>query len=184
MRPHYKRFLEGHGQALRRVCNVPPFGRLDPFELAKKMDMRVLMLSPQCGVPQEICDQLLGADSSHWSAGTLHLPCGGKLVVMNPTHEVQRQHASLMEEVAHIHLKHKPTQLIHVNGIVLRSWDDSAEKQAYWLGAAALLPERVIKGSRTLGKTIEDVAEEHAVSIPLVKFRTQILGIPLNSSLS
>jgi hypothetical protein len=69
-----------------------------------------------------------------------------------------------------------------VNGIVLRSWDDSAEKQAYWLGAAALLPERVLKGSRTLGKTIEAVAEEHAVSIPLVKFRTQILGIPLNSS--
>jgi hypothetical protein len=182
MTPHYKRFLEGHGQALRRVCNVSHFGRLDPFELAKKMKMQVLKLDSQCGVPQELCDRLLGSDSKHWSAGTLHLPNGEILVVMNPTHEIQRQHASLMEEVSHIHLKHKPTQLVHVNGLVLRSWDKSKEDQAYWVGAAALLPERVLKGARTLGKTIQDVAEEHAISVPLVKFRMQILGIQLSSS--
>lgn len=180
MKPQYKRFLEGHANALRAKCALPPFGRLDPFQLARRMEMQVLMLDERCGVPLDVCERLLGCDSRAWSAGTLHLPDGGKLVVMNPTHQVQRQRASLMEEIAHIHLNHRPTQLIHVNGMVLRSWDDSAEKQAYWVGAAALLPERIIKGSRTLGKTVEEVAEEHGVSIALVKFRANILSIPLN----
>jgi Zn-dependent peptidase ImmA (M78 family) len=143
------------------------------------MEMKVVMLDESSGVPSEVCDRLLRCDSRAWSAGTLHLPDGGKLVVMNPTHEVQRQRASLMEEIAHIHLRHRPTQFIHVNGIVLRSWDDSSERQAYWLGATALLPERILKGARTLGKTTEQVAEEHGVSVALVKFRTNTLGIKL-----
>lgn len=142
--------------------------------------MKVLMLDESSGVPSHICERLLIRDSRSWSAGTLHLPDGGKLVVMNPTHEIQRQRASLMEEIAHVHLGHRPTQLIHVNGVVLRSWDDSAEKQAYWLGAAALLPERILKGARTLGKTVEVVAEEHGVSVALVRFRGNVLGIKLS----
>lgn len=179
VKSQYKRFLEGHAKALRAKCGVPPFGRLDPFELAHRMKMRVLMLDATAGVPPEICERLLVRDSRSWSAGTLHLPDGRKLVVMNPTHEIQRQRASLMEEIAHIHLRHRPTQLIHLNGVVLRSWDDSAENQAYWVGATALLPERILKGARTLGRTVEEVAEQYGVSVQLVVFRSNVSGIRL-----
>jgi len=86
MKPQYKRFLEGHAKALRAKCDVPPFGRLDPFELARRMEMRVLMLDESCGVPSELCERLLVTDSRAWSAGTLNLPNGSKLVVMNRYH--------------------------------------------------------------------------------------------------
>ena len=180
MSPHYKRFLEGHANALRDKCAVPPFGRLDPFLLAQRMTVQVLMLDKSSGIPLDICDRLLGCDSRVWSAGTVHLPDGTILVVMNPTHEIQRQRATLMEEIAHIHLCHRPTQLIRSNGVAFRSWNKSNENQAYWVGAAALLPERVLKGARTLGMTIEDVANEHGVSTALVRFRANLLSIKLS----
>lgn len=179
MVPQYKRFLEGHAKALRDKCAVPPFGRLDPFELAKKMEMDVLLIHRNLPVPAEILEQLLDRDSSSWSGGTLHLPDGKILVVMNSTHDIRRQRATLMEEIAHVHLKHTPSKLQIIDGVVLRSWDQTVENQAYWLGATALVPERVLKGARTLRKTVQDVATDCGVSEQLVTFRMKISGISL-----
>lgn len=180
MTPHYKKFLEGHANTLRDKCNVPAFGRLDPFALAKRMEMEVLMLNNECGVPSEICEHLLENDPRAWSAGTLPLPDGRVLVVMNPTHEIERQRATLMEEIAHIYLRHKPTQLVRTDGVMFRSWNKSNESQAYWVGAAALLPERILKGARTRGMSVEELAHEQGVSVPLVRFRAGLVGIRLH----
>lgn len=181
MKPQYKKFLEGHANTLRARCDVPPFGRLDPFALAQRMEIRVQMLDENSGVSADDCARLLGYDSRVWSAGTLHLPDGSSLVVMNPTHDRQRQRATLMEEIAHLHLGHRPAQLICIQGVGLRTWNHSAEQQAYWVGAAALLPERIVKGARTRGMTIEALAAEQDVSVALVKFRAKLLEIQLPS---
>ncbi len=46
----------------------------------------------------------------------------------------------MMEELAHIHLKHKPSQFIrHDGGLACRSYDEKNEREAYWVGAATLV---------------------------------------------
>lgn len=84
-----------------------------------------------------------------------------------------------MEELSHIHLKHKPTKLQVVNGLVLRDWNQTQETQAYWVGAAALVPRRVMKGAITRRMTLADVAGECGVSHELVGFREKVTGLKL-----
>ena len=98
---------------------------------------------------------------------------------MNPTRCRERQHASLMEELAHIALDHKPTRLTAVNGIVLREWKQAHETQAYWVGAAALVPQRVVKGAITRRMTLPELAEQCGVSQELIVFREKVLGLQL-----
>ncbi len=143
--------------------------------------MGVTLLNPReiAGTSDEILQQLLVHDSSAWSAGTLHMPDGRDYVVINPTHDIRRQRSSLMEELAHIELGHKPSKLIHNDGICIRSWNQTQATQAYWVGSAALVPRRVIKGAKTLGLPIKVVADRHGVSVHLVEFREKVVGIKL-----
>jgi hypothetical protein len=176
---HFINWVEGQAHGLRKTCGVPTFGRLEPLELAKRMSIKVIDPSHVSDLPKEVLNQL-AADSTAWSAGTLMLPDGGAIVVMNPTHLETRKRASLMEELVHINRKHKPTKLLSSNGVTIRNWNQTQETEAYWIGAAALLPRCVIKGAKTLGWTAEKVATEHGVSLELVEFREKILGIKLN----
>ena len=178
-REHYLNWVEGKAQGLRSICNVPPFGRLDPFELAAKLNVRLFGPAEIRLLGDEVLDHLMGEASSCWSAGTLVGPNEKTAVVMNPTHDPRRQNASLMEELAHLQLGHKPTRLESHGAITIRSYDKTQEGQAYWVGAAALLPRRVLKGARTLGHDAAWVANEHMVSQELVHFRENVVGIRL-----
>jgi hypothetical protein len=176
---HFINWIEGQAHGLREICGVSTFGRLEPLELAKKMSIQVIEPSSIANLPKEVDDQL-ASDSKAWSAGTLPLPDGTAIVVMNPAHLATRKRASLMEELVHIKRKHKPTKLVSADGITIRNWNQSQETEAYWIGAAALLPRCVIKGAKTLGWSAEKVANDHGVSLQLVEFREKVLGIKLS----
>lgn len=178
--PHpFQRWIEGQAFSLRTKCDLGPFERLDPFVLAEKMDIEVIGPSAIANLEPETLSHLLGAGARTWSGGTLQLPSGSCIVVLNPTHDDRRQSATLMEELVHVHLKHEFTQLRSDGTVTTRTYKKSVEQQAYGIGAAALLPSRVLKGARTLGKTILQVADEHLVSVDLVRFRQNLLGIRL-----
>jgi hypothetical protein len=175
---HFLNWIEGKAQGLRDVCELPPFARLDPFELARALDVNLVSLANlRLGI--EVVNQLTFGDPSAWSAGLLLGRNGQKFVVLNPTHNARRHHASLMEELAHIWLKHKPSRLISYGEMIVRTWKKSYETEAYWVGAAALLPRRIMKGARTLGLDAMTVANEHMISEDLVHFRENVLGIRL-----
>ena len=61
----------------------------------------------------------------------------------------------------------------------MRTWNNSNETQAYAVGSAALLPAYVLKGARTRGYTIDEVAARHQVSLDLVRYRLNVTGIML-----
>ena len=63
--------------------------------------------------------------------------------------------------------------------MTVRNWDKTQENQAYWIGAAALLPRCVMKGAVTLGWSAEKMANDDGVSLALVGLREKILGIRL-----
>ena len=172
-------WIEGKAQGLRNVCQVPTFGRLDPFELAHALHVEIFRPTDIRALDPDVLNQLTLIDPGAWSAGMLHGPDGQKLTVLNPIHDPRRQRASLMEELAHLSLDHKPSRLISYDSVIVRTWNKTEETQAYWVGAAALLPRRVMKGARTLGRDAAAVAAEHMVSEALVHFREKVLGIRL-----
>jgi hypothetical protein len=177
--PGYLKFLEGNAEKLRRKCGLGAFARLDPFLLAREMAMEVFFVGAQSGLPADLLETVLGTAGGSWDAGTLKLPDGRIHVYMNPGRDERRQRSTLMEEISHIHLGHSPTEMIKCGGLVFRTCNKSHESQAYWLGAAALLPLRILKGARTRKMTQEELADEHKVSIDLVRFRCQINEIKL-----
>jgi hypothetical protein len=176
---HFLNWIEGKAQGLRSACDVATFGRLDPFQLAAVLQVELFNPVDIRGLDSDVVTQLTVRDSGAWSAGMLHGPGGRKLIVLNPTHDLRRQRASLMEELAHLSLSHEPARLISYDGVIVRSWNKTQETEAYWVGAAALLSRRIMKGARTLGLDAATLANEHMVSEALVRFRENVLGLHL-----
>jgi hypothetical protein len=178
----FQKFLEGHAATLRKKAGASGFARLCPFLLAKEMKMDVRFIGEDSGLPADLLEVVLGSTGGSWDAGTLKLPDGRIHVYMNPGRDEKRQRSTLMEEVSHIHLGHKPTEIVSCGGITFRTCNKSHEKQAFGLGAAALLPLHLLKGAKTRGMTKEDLAEEHLVSIELVRFRCNVNRIVLRET--
>ena len=178
-REHFLNWVEGKAEGLRSSCGVSTFGCLDPFELARVLNVELFMPADIYALDRDALHQLTVIDAGAWSAGMLHGPHGRKLIILNPTHNPKRQRASLMEELAHLSLNHQPSRLMSYDGVIVRTWNKTQETQAYWVGAAALLPRRVMRGAVTLGLDATAVADEHMVSHDLVHFREKVLGIRL-----
>jgi len=179
MKSNYQRWIEGQANVLRAKCELGPFERLEPFELAERMEIKVIGPHAISNLDPLVLSHLLDGGARNWSGGTLRLPNGHHWVVLNPTHDERRQRPTLMEELVHVHLNHEPSELRSDGEIVVRSYKKSVEQQAYFVGAAALLPQRIIKGALTRRMTVEELADEHFVSVDLVRFRMNLLGIRL-----
>jgi hypothetical protein len=181
--PHYKRWVETQGYYLRRHLHLSAYDKLDHLALAQAMKVKVLSVVEVPAFPQAIVHQLLYNDRDGWSAGCLRLPDGHELqalILYNPTHALTRQRATIMEELSHLYLKHKGSKIVCSDGCGFRSYKKSEESQAYFVGAAALLPADVMKKARTEKLSRYQVANHCIVSQDLVIFRENVTGIKLS----
>src|SRR5262245_60564072 len=103
---HFLRWVERHGQRLRQKCGLSPMDVLDPFELDQVMDITVMDPNEIKGLSREERRVLEEID---WDGGALKLPDGRYVVVLNTARSHHRQKSTLMEELAHIYLDHRPT---------------------------------------------------------------------------
>ncbi|MGA9040731.1 MAG: ImmA/IrrE family metallo-endopeptidase [Terriglobales bacterium] len=130
-------------------------------------------------IEDELRSYLLDGAGGHWSAGvhTIPLPDGTYLCILNPTHDLRRKRISLMEEIAHVFLRHKPTIVRDIGeGLSSRDCDASQEHEAYGVGAAALMPWASFFHDLNEGMSIEEIATKYGVSTALVAFRISITG--------
>jgi hypothetical protein len=156
--------------------------RLDPFKLAAYAKLLVASFADiQALLSEETLNELLGTGKDKWSGGAAShkLPDGRKLIILNPTHGKNRHNATLMEEVCHVFLGHKPSRLAIENrdkngNIIARDYNHAIEEEAYSTGAAALLPYRGIKHLIDQGKTSAEIARHYQVSRALVEYRMKI----------
>lgn len=156
--------------------------RLDPFKLAEYAKLFVATFDQiEPFLTEETRSHLLGDGSGSWSGGAAShtLPNGQKLIILNPTHARSRQRATLMEEVCHVFLGHKPSRLAietrdKDGKINARDYNHSIEEEAYSTGAAALVPYTALKRMVGSGMTIAQIARHFDVSKPLVEFRIKI----------
>lgn len=155
--------------------------RLDPFELARYAKLLVVKLEDVQGLAPEILDELTRKSKDNWSGGAASqvLPDGSKLIILNPTHAKNRHHATLMEEVSHVFLGHRPSRLAitkrdRQGNVLARDYNADIEEEAYATGAAALVPYRGLKRMVERGKTAAEIARHYAVSKALVEYRIKI----------
>ncbi len=156
--------------------------RLDPFKLARYANLLVLPFDVvQEFLTEATVGHLVGDGKDKWSGGAASkvLPNGQKLIILNPTHGKNRQNATLMEEVCHVFLGHKPSRLainkVDKNGdVIARDYNHDIEEEAYSTGAAALVPYTSLKRFVESGKTSREIARHFNVSRALVEFRIKI----------
>lgn len=176
---HFLGWVERRAGRLRGMLSLDPRAALDPFDLAPSLNATIIHLTDLDGLSREDAQQLLVADNESWSAGSIHLPGVRVGIMLNPTHALTRIRATVMEELAHIYLKHPPSQLITINGMAMRSFKKTHETQAYWVGAAALVPLAVLQHGQANGQRRNVVARDCGVSPQLVGFRENVTGIRL-----
>lgn len=182
MRKYFSFWVENQAQVLRNKMLLSPLDNLDPFELAQRMGIVVLTPYDIPDLPVDTQNQLLATDSDGWSAGTICLPDGKKIVVMNPKHAITRQRITLMEEISHVHLDHEPTVLKAIsNSLAFRDYKEDCEKEAYWIGAASLLPRSIMLFAQKNKITKYALGKQYTVSEKLIAFRENITHIRLNS---
>jgi len=155
--------------------------KLDPFSLAKYARLLVVRLDEIEGLSPAAVEELTQTNKDRWSGGAASatLPDGRKLIILNPTHGKNRQNATLMEEICHVFLGHKPSRLAirkrdRKGNILARDYHDEIEEEAYGTGAAALVPYAGLKKMVEQGKTSAQIARHYNVSRALVEFRIKI----------
>lgn len=156
--------------------------RLDPFTLARFAKLFVASYDEiEPFLSEETKTHLTGAGKNAWSGGAAShtLPNGQKLIILNPTHGKNRQNATLMEEVCHVFLGHKPSRLAvetrNKDGeIIARDYNHAIEEEAYSTGAAALVPYASLKRMVEAGRTSRDIARHFYVSRALVEYRIKV----------
>lgn len=155
--------------------------KLDPFELAKYAKLLVITFEDIVGLSEQSIRHLLGEGKDMWSGGAAShkLPDGRKLIILNPTHSKNRHNATLMEEISHVFLGHKPSRLAieskNKDGkTIARDYNADIEEEAYSTGAAALVPYSALKRYVNEGKTAAQIARHFNVSRALVEYRIKI----------
>jgi len=156
--------------------------RLNPFDLARFANLLVAKFEDiEPFLTTETKAELLSNSKDKWSGGACSqvLPSGEKLIILNPTHGANRQNATLMEEICHVFLGHKPSRLAietkNKDGkIIARDYQAEIEEEAYSVGAAALVPYSALKKFVEQGKTSREIARHFNVSRELVEYRIKI----------
>lgn len=102
---------------LRDFAGVRSGQPLDPFALAQFARLLVVDFNQIQGLSRESRQHLLGAAADEWSGGASSrlLPNGWRIVILNPAHGLHRNRATLMEEISHVFLGHKPNRLAVVS---------------------------------------------------------------------
>ena len=156
--------------------------RLEPFKLAHYAKLFVASFQQiEPLLTPETRSHLIGEGKDAWSGGAAShtLPDGTKLIILNPTHGNNRQNATLMEEICHVFLGHKPNRLAIENRtkdgkIIARDYNHAIEEEAYSTGTAALVPYTALRRMVNEGKTVNEIARHFNVSRALVEFRIKV----------
>jgi len=174
---------------LREFAGVTEDQPLDPFALAVFARLLVIDFHSIEGLSPESREHLLGEAANEWSGGACSrpLPNGWRLVILNPAHGPQRNRATLMEEVSHVFLGHKPNRLAAItydkesgrasgpsNKMLARDYNQTDEEAAYAVGAAALVPYGALRRLVMEGRSAHEIARHFRVSRQLAEYRIKV----------
>lgn len=172
------RAWEPKAMQLRGLLSLQAEDILDPFCLAPKVGLTLIDVS-QVPLDDELRTYLLDGAGGQWSAGVhaTPLPDGTYLCILNPTHDIRRRRITLMEEISHVFLRHRPTTVRDLGGgLSNRNFLKSQEEEAYGVGAAAIMPWASFFHDLNRGISVDEISAKYHVSTALVVYRISITG--------
>ena len=99
------------------------------------------------------------------------------MCILNPFHSFRRNKITLMEEISHIYLGHKPSGVTYaMDGVEVRDYHQNQEAEAYGVGAAALLPWQPFFNALKAGHTVVQLSEINDVTPDLIGYRIKTTG--------
>jgi hypothetical protein len=171
-------FAEEQAAILRQRAGVGPQDRLNPRALTQELGLVIAYPADIPGLTPDDYALVVGADPKTWSGMGGRLPDGRLLVLLHPSQTVERANVTIMEEVAHIHLGHRPTRLVtQRSGLEKREYNKADEDEAYWTAAAALLPSHVVAQAVWRRQPIEELAAAYGMSVECAEFRVKTLRL-------
>jgi hypothetical protein len=113
-----------------------------------------------------------------FSAATIHLPDGKVVAMTNPINaSTARRDSDLAHELAHLILRHQPSQVDRIGDLTFFDCDPEQEEEANWLAGCLLLPRPLLLAAARQGLTAEQIAEANSVSIQMARFRLNASGV-------
>ncbi|MFN0084913.1 MAG: ImmA/IrrE family metallo-endopeptidase [Blastocatellia bacterium] len=169
------RAYERSALQIRRFVGLGIHERLDPYALTALLGLQVLKLDDLKYLPAATRNLVANADA--WSGAAISTG-DSHIVLINSTQSLNRQTATLMEEVCHILLGHRPSIVSHL-ALGGRDYDHFKEDEAYAVGAAALTPYFLLKSSLAAKEDPRALARRLGVSLALLTYRVK--GLCLSS---
>jgi hypothetical protein len=174
-----RREFEKSALRIRKFLGLSPFDKLDPYELATLLGMKVIKIKDIPYISDQTVRALLLEKSDEWSgASSGKLPNGLVMIVLNTTQSPHRRKATLMEEICHVLLGHKRTRLSFELIGPARDYNNKDETEAYAVGAAALVPFFGLSYFMKQEVSMLKIAQHYGVAKALVEYRARITGTP------
>jgi len=173
-----KHEMEAMAQTFRKELGLNDLKSLNPLKI--KIDgVTILTIGQIESLPPKVIAHLEGPGAMTWSA--MSVPSDEErdtwVIVRNEQHQLVRQHVSLLEEFWHILLGHKLTKIAKVADVYGRTFEENEEHDAFYLAAATLLPESIIrKAVKEKADTVK-IANAYGTSPELAEYRIKRLGL-------
>jgi len=160
---------------------LEPSAAVDPLAILPCVPARLLDPRELWEFCPETAQALFVQQAKHWSGiGYGQSPHdGASLILLNPSHSMTRQRATLMEEIVHIMRGHPKSTIIRPVGKLApgRTYDAQVEDEAFTVGAACLLPyPTIFHAIRDSHETVDSIARRFGVSEQYVQFSNQARG--------
>jgi Zn-dependent peptidase ImmA (M78 family) len=176
MRRGFKAEAERLAVRLRAELGVPPLVRADVDQLAHHLGIDVR--EAQDLVAADDLQRLNDLQPGCFSAATIYLPNGAVVAVVNSVAtSTARRDSDLAHEVAHVALRHHPRHVDRLGELTFFDCDAEQEEEANWLAGCLLLPRTLLLAEARLGRSVEQIATRHNVSIDMARFRLNTSGV-------
>lgn len=173
----FKSWAEKKAEDLRGELGLSKFAPLDCFILSKHLRIKALSVSEIPGITPDIVDVLTQEHASEFSALAMLTEEGGKLIIFNPAHSVERTQSNVMHELAHIICGHSFDSELQANlPIHLREFDEQKESEAIWLSGCLLFPKCAVFSSLKYKKEKEETCNKYKISPEMYKYRVNVTG--------
>lgn len=170
--------MEEMAIGLRKELGLDDQMPVDPLRI-KIEGVKILTIGEIKDVSPDVKAHLGGPGKDKWSA--MSVPIDEEqdtwIIVRNKEHQLARQNVSILEEFWHILLGHRLTKIAQVAGVYGRTFDETEEHDAFYLAAATLIPENVIRATVQEKKNIKHIARNYGASPDLVEYRIKRLGL-------
>lgn len=157
---------------VRGELGLGPLEPLDPFHLARHLEIPVLGLSDMVADAPCVA-HLLHVEPEVFSAVTVFRG-HQRTIVHNDGHASVRQHSNVCHELAHGILLHPPTPALDDHGC--RDWNDDIEDEASWLSGVLLVSEAATLEVARGTWTKPEAAVFFGVSTQLLQYRMNMTG--------